>query len=221
MAQADQHTPIEWGDEDRWTLDEAFHYLTVTLGYTEKRALDELEQARLGRRLVIQVHKIVEGKRQAGEYLPPEKKHKLVLDLGWVRPLALKWSGNRCTVYKQRVLELWPRHLPASQQQTEDKTAPDPSAAAQRRSTKASKPDSGAKPNRKSSPEQVARDAAIRDLLKGARPGSTVTWPKFCHAVRVKGDGFIGDPKNDKHKRGFSDDTIEEVTRELMKLLPR
>ena len=67
----------------------------------------------------------------------------------------------------------------------------------------------------------MARDAAIRDLLKGARPGSTVTWPKFCHAVRVKGDGFIGDPKNDKHKRGFSDDTIEEVTRELMKLLPR
>ena len=146
MAQADQHTPIEWGDEDRWTLDEAFHYLTVTLGYTEKRALDELEQARLARRLVIQVHKIVEGKRQAGEYLPPEKKHKLVLDLGWVRPLALKWSGDRCTVYKQRVLELWPRHLPASQQQTEDKTAPDPSAAAQRRSTKASKPDAALSP---------------------------------------------------------------------------
>ena len=94
MAQADQHTPIEWGDEDRWTLDEAFHYLTVTLGYTEKRALDELEQARLARRLVIQVHKIVEGKRQAGEYLPPEKSTNLFLIWGGFVP----WPSNGAVI---------------------------------------------------------------------------------------------------------------------------
>jgi len=70
MAQAvEQYTPR---DEDRWTLDEAFHYLTVTLGYTDQCALDEMEQARLDRRLVIQVHRIVGGKPQGDpEYLPP------------------------------------------------------------------------------------------------------------------------------------------------------
>ena len=205
MAQADQHTPIEWGDEDRWTLDEAFHYLTVTLGYTEKRALDELEQARLARRLVIQVHKIVEGKRQAGEYLPPEKKHKLVLDLGWVRPLALKWSGDRCTVYKHRVLELWPPRPPASQQQPEDRAGPDPfksgavsPPADQRRPTKASKPDSGAKPSRKPSSAQVARNAVIQNRLDNGEYPDTEGWKKFCDVIRTDCDAFVGDFKNRK-----------------------
>jgi hypothetical protein len=87
-----------------------------------------------------------------------------------------------------------------------------------RRLTKTSKPDSGAKRRRKPS----AAQAAIQKRFdQGDRPPSNVTWPKFCHAVRVEGDGFIGDPKNEKYKRGFTDDTIEEVARELMKSLPR
>jgi hypothetical protein len=84
----------------------------------------------------------------------PASAGEFVYRGGWVSPQGLPW-GNfnfRCTVYKQRVLELWPRHLPASQQQPEDKAAPDPSAVAQRRLTKASKPDSSAKRSRKPSP---------------------------------------------------------------------
>jgi hypothetical protein len=127
------------------------------------------------------------------------------------------------------VLDLWPSRPPPSQtaanQQLEHKVGPDPlktghPPAAQRRPTKASKPDSGAKPSRKPSSAQVDRDAAIKRLLdNGDRPPSNVTWPRFCQTVRVEGDGFIGDPKNEKYKRGFTDDTIEDVTRELMKSL--
>jgi len=125
----EQYTPL---DEDRWTLNQAFDHLTVTLGYLEERALREMEQQRLGGHLVVQVHKVVDGKLQGDpEYLPCKKTHKLVHHLGWVRPLGLKWGVDfRCTVYRQRVLELWPLHTPASQttpvQQLEDKVGPDP-----------------------------------------------------------------------------------------------
>jgi hypothetical protein len=220
----EQYIPL---DEDRWTLNQAFDYLTVTSGYPEERALREMEQQRLAGHLVVQVHKVVDGKPQGDpEYLRPDKKHKLVRDLGWVVPQNHKWGDNRWTVYKQRVLEIWPLR-PA--QQPEGKTGPDsfkfgvgPPPTVQRRPAKVSKPDSGAKRSRTPSPEQVARDAAIRRLLdNGDRPPSNVTWPRFCQAVRVAGDGFIGDPKDEKYKRGFTDDTIEDMTRKLMKLLPR
>jgi hypothetical protein len=229
MAQAiEQYTPL---DEDRWTLNQVFDHLTVTLGYSKERALHEMERERLAGRLVVQVHKVIDGTPQGDpEYLPPDKKHKLVLDLGWVRPLALKWSGgDRCTVYKQRVLELWPPRPPASRDQPEDKAVPYPIKvdtarpfAPQRRPAKASEPDSGAKPSRKPSPAQADRDAAInRRLDKGEIPGSTVTWMKFSDTIRDDCSAFIGDPKKRKFKRGFSDDAIEEVTRKLMKSLPR
>jgi hypothetical protein len=235
MAQAvEQYIPL---DQDRWTLDQAFHYLTVNLGYPKERALDEMEQQRLAGHLVVQIHKVVDGKPQGDpEYLPPDKKHKLVLDLGWIRPLALKWGSYRYTVYKQRVLELCPSRSPVSQlaqdQQPEGKTGSDslkfgagPPPTVQRRPAKVPKPDSGAKPRREPSTAQAARDAAIkRRLVSGARPGVTVPWNRFCHAVRMECDAFIGDPKDpkgEKYKRGFTDDTIEDVTRELMKSLPR
>jgi len=186
----EQYTPL---DEDRWTLDQAFDHLTVTLGYPKKRALDEMEQHRLAGRLVVQVHKIVDGKPQGDpEYLPPDKKHKLVPDLGWVRPLAIKWSVDRCTVYKHRVLELWPPRPPASQQQPEDRAGPDPfksgavsPPADQRRPTKASKPDSGAKPSRKPSSAQVARNAAIQNRLDNGEYPDTEGWKKFCDVITV------------------------------------
>jgi len=116
MAQAaDQHTPTEWG-EDRWTLDEIFDYLTKALGYPEDRALYEMEQARLARQLVLRVEKIVDGKPQGDpEYLPFNKKHKLVRHLGWVVPQNHKWGDNRWTGYRRGVLDLWPPRPPASQ----------------------------------------------------------------------------------------------------------
>jgi hypothetical protein len=199
----EQYTPL---DEDRWTLDQAFDHLTVTLGYPKKRALDEMEQHRLAGRLVVQVHKIVDGKPQGDpEYLPPDKKHKLVPDLGWVRPLAIKWSVDRCTVYKHRVLELWPPRPPASQQQPEDRAGPDPfksgavsPPADQRRPTKASKPDSGAKPSRKPSSAQVARNAAIQNRLDNGEYPDTEGWKKFCDVIRTDCDAFVGDFKNRK-----------------------
>ena len=119
----EQYKPL---DEDRWTLNQAFDHLTVTLGYLEERALREMEQQRFGGHLVVQVHKVVDGKLQGDpDYLPCKKTHKLIRHLGWVRPLGLKWGDFRCTVYRERVLELWPLHTPAAQtaaeQQPEDK----------------------------------------------------------------------------------------------------
>jgi len=111
MAQAvEQYTPL---DKERWTLNQAFDYLTVTLGYSEGRALHEMERERLAGNLAVKVHKVVDGKPQGdSEYLLPDKKHELVRHLGWVVPRNHKCGDNRWTVYKQRVLELWRRRLP-------------------------------------------------------------------------------------------------------------
>ena len=156
----EQYTPL---DEDRWTLDQTLHYLTVTLGYSKERTLHEMERERLAGRLVVQVHKIVDGKPQGDpEYLRPNKKHKLVLDLGWVRPLALKWSADRCTVYKQRVLQLWPPHSPASQQQPEDRVGLDP----------------------------LKVDAGRVALPAPPKPSSTIVWIT-AEARQLKADGEI------------------------------
>jgi hypothetical protein len=124
----EQHIPL---DEDRWTLNQVFDHLTLTLSYSEERALREMEQQRLAGHLMVQVHMVVDGKPQGDpEYLPLNKKHKLVRDLGFVHPLALKWSADRCTVYKQRILQLWPSCPPASppapDQQLEDGAGLDP-----------------------------------------------------------------------------------------------
>jgi len=35
-----------------------------------------------------------------------------------------------------------------------------------------------------------------------------VTWDKFCYDIRTDCDAFT-DPKKEKFKRGFSDDTIQ------------
>ena len=60
--------------------------------------------------------------------------------------------------------------------------------------------------------------AAIRTRLnRGDRPGSTVKWDKFCQDIRKDCDAFIGNPKNEEFKRGFSDDTIKRVAREEMR----
>jgi hypothetical protein len=109
---------------------------------------------------VVQVHKVVDGKLQGDpDYLPCKKAHKLIRHLGWVRPLGLKWGDFRCTVYRQRVLELWPLHTPASQpapvQQLEDKTGPDPfEIGAGRQALPASGP-----PKRESTQEWVTNEA--------------------------------------------------------------
>ena len=77
-----------------------------SVGLSDSDALYEMQQLR------VEVQKYIDGKPQGDpEYLPPDKKHKLVRDLGWVVPQNHKWGDNRWTVYKQRVLELWPRHL--------------------------------------------------------------------------------------------------------------
>jgi hypothetical protein len=62
---------------------------------------------------------------------------------------------------------------------------------------------------------------AINNRLdKGERPGDggTVTWNQFCHDIRIDCGAFVGDPKHNKFKRGFSDDTIKRVARDLMRL---
>jgi hypothetical protein len=65
---------------------------------------------------------------------------------------------------------------------------------------------------------RVARDTAIKNRLdNGERPGETVEWKKFSAQIRKDCDAFIGDPKYEKHKRGFTDDRITRVTRNLMK----
>jgi hypothetical protein len=84
--------------------------------------------------------------------------------------------------------------------------------------TKASKPESGAKPRREPSFEQAARNTAIQHrLINGVRPGSNVTWLRFCYAVRCDVDPDA--PKNSKIKRGLTDDRITRVTRMMMKRL--
>jgi len=70
------------------------------------------------------------NRRAIPNIYPPDKKHKLVLDLGWVVPQNHKWGDNRWTVYKQRVKELWPSRSPAfpstPDQLPENKAGPDP-----------------------------------------------------------------------------------------------
>src|SRR5262249_15910169 len=158
--------------------------------------------------------------------LNPKAKSRLTpnSDTRFVSQIKL-W---RKTIYKIAegcdARAIWPPHLPASQtlpdQQPGDPIKVDASRTptAQRRPTKASKRDSGVKTGRKPSSAQATRDAAIQDRLDdGVRPGSTVNWAGFYHDIRVRCGGFVGDPKDEKYKRGFSDVRIRHVTRKLIK----
>jgi len=85
----------------------------------------------------------------------------------------------------------------------------------QSRPTEASKPAGGTKPDRNPSFIQAARDAAIQHrLINRVRPGKTVQWDRFCHAVRADCGVYTDDPK--KIPRGLTDDRITRVTRLMM-----
>jgi hypothetical protein len=65
----------------------------------------------------------------------------------------------------------------------------------------------------------VSLITAIRKRLdSGDRPGErgTVTWDMFCHNIRTDCDAYIGDPRDNKPRRGFSDINIKRVTRDEM-----
>ena len=68
--------------------------------------------------------------------------------------------------------------------------------------------------------EPVSLITAIQIRLNnGERPGErgTVTWDMFCHNIRTDCGAFIGNPKNEEFKRGFSDTHIKRITRGEMK----
>jgi hypothetical protein len=220
MAQAvEQHTPIEIRSLDDYVAD-----LIATLGCERYPALWEMWERIATKRLLFIRQRLVDGKPYSPWDHPtvhgtPKPYFPEVVDVDDFRSNykfefddhdRVKVFSPEWSVYRYTVAEL--PHPPASQTGRDQQ---------QRRPTKASKPDSGAKPSRKPSSASAARDAAIKRRLldNGDRPPSNVTWPRFCQAVRVEGDGFIGDRKDEKYKRGFSDDTIEDVTRELMKSL--
>jgi len=59
--------------------------------------------------------------------------------------------------------------------------------------------------------------AAIeKQLRRGHRPPATIRWKQFFDVIRNDCDAWI-DRKRVEPKRGFSDDSIERVARELMK----
>jgi hypothetical protein len=60
--------------------------------------------------------------------------------------------------------------------------------------------------------------AAIEKRLRlGGRPPAMMRWKQFCDVIRDDCDAWIGVPKRGEPKRGFSDDSIERVAREIMK----
>jgi hypothetical protein len=64
------------------------------------------------------------------------------------------------------------------------------------------------------------RDAAIKARLdKGERPGANVTWSVFYHNIRTDCGAFIGNPKDEKYERGFSDKHIQRVALRMMEHL--
>jgi hypothetical protein len=71
-------------------------------------------------------------------------------------------------------------------------------------------------PHLRSRFEALRRDTAIRKRLEnGERPGSIVTWDRFCDAIRDDCEGWKGDPKRREPKRGYSDRTIKRACRDL------
>jgi hypothetical protein len=71
-------------------------------------------------------------------------------------------------------------------------------------------------PHLRNRAEAMRRDAAIRKRLEnGERPGSTVTWDRFCDAIRDDCGARIGNPSKRKFRRGYSDRWIKQSVGEL------
>jgi hypothetical protein len=213
----EQHTPIEI----EWSLDDYVADLIATLGCERYPALWEMWERIATKRLLFIRQRLVDGKPYSPWDHPtihgtPKPYFPEVVDADDFRSNykfefdnhdRVKVFSHEWSVYRYTVAE--PPHPPASQTGRDQQ---------QRRPTEAPKPAAGAKPGRKPSFEQAARDAAIQDRLdNGVRPGGTVQWDKFCHDVRSRAGGFDGDPKDEKYKRGFSDEHIKRVTRKKMK----
>jgi hypothetical protein len=70
---------------------------------------------------------------------------------------------------------------------------------------------------RKSKRSRLLVAAIEKRLAHGQRPPDDVLWKQFCDDIRDDCGAWRGDRKHRTPKRGFSDDTIERVARELMK----
>ena len=85
MAEAvKQNTPTY-----NWTLDQAFHHLTVALGYPEKRALYEMEQLR------AKVQKYVDGKPRGD----PNYRYNMSSWKGLDGTLVAGWPNKMCGLF--------------------------------------------------------------------------------------------------------------------------
>jgi hypothetical protein len=72
-------------------------------------------------------------------------------------------------------------------------------------------------PGRKLKRGRLLVAAIKKRLARGQRAPDDVPWKQFCDDIRDDCGAWIGDRKHQRTKRGFSDDTIERVARELMK----
>jgi hypothetical protein len=73
-------------------------------------------------------------------------------------------------------------------------------------------------PRERETEAAVRRDQAIKDrLASGEHPGSNTSWQKFYDSIRDDCEAWVGDRKHGEFKRGFSNDHIKDIARELMK----
>jgi hypothetical protein len=219
MAQQAADTLIEWSLED-YLAD-----LIAKSGCKRYDALCEMrERIRAGRLILIR-QRLVDGK----PYNPFDRKP---CDKEEVDPhydfYSLSFDGN----YKVRVgvtsndsfeyCYTVAEPLPVSQiapAQLEDKVGPDLVEAEVVVGASAGEAPQESKAAVGKLSSAQGRDAAIEARFgNGEIPGSTVQWARFCHDIRTDCDAFIGDPKKQKFKRGFSDGQITRVARRLMKL---
>jgi hypothetical protein len=229
MAQAVEH----FKSLREWSLTDYHRYVRITLGCGINLALCEME-----RRVVAEQLVLIRREYDADDNL----KNAVVIDrFNFLSNYSFQFDrDDRVKVVTRRPEGLLPGgithitkidesdpknpHVKIGPGRVMDgyytvvELPPRPPAAQRRRLTKASKPKGGAKPIRKPSSAQAVRDAAIQDRLdNGVHPGSTVDWAGFYHDIRVRCGGFVGDPKDEKYKRGFSDVRIKHVTRKLIK----
>jgi hypothetical protein len=211
------------------TLDDVVCYLTGELGYEKDdpalrwRIWEQFLAGRLKLRRHWKRYLDPEGRKYvwASEVLKPSyyRSHPPLDSLGFDQHGHLIFVGDTryyTVVEPCDFRAIWPplAAQAVSAQQPGDKASPDSPKplAAQHQPTKAAKPDRGAKPHRRSAIVKVIQAR----LDKNERPGSDVPWGKFCQKIRIDGDAFIGDPKDENYKRGFTDKHIERVTRKLM-----
>ena len=217
MAQQAVDTLIEW------SLEDYLDHLVATSGSKRYDALCEMrERIRVGRLILIR-QRLVDGK----PYNPFDRKpcdkeevdpHYDFYSLSFKSDFRVR-GGDRVCVhvtsndsfeYRYTVAE--PPRLtafqPAPLQRLENKVGPDLVEAETVVGASAGE----------ALQESTAAGAIEARLDNGEIPGSTVQWDSFCHDVRTDCDAFIGDPKKQKFKRGFSDGQITRVARRLMKL---